>query len=80
MIPFFLVRRGRKYHVEIGERIPLEFTGDRVRDLRENTRRWSDAYEALIRRYPDQWGWNHLRWNTRPEEVLPGFRRNAGLS
>jgi Kdo2-lipid IVA lauroyltransferase/acyltransferase len=79
MVPYFLVRKGRTYHVEIGDRIRLEFTGDRVRDLRENTQRWSDAYEALIRKYPDQWGWNHLRWNTKPEEVPEAFRRNAGL-
>jgi KDO2-lipid IV(A) lauroyltransferase len=80
MNPYFMVRKGRTYHVEIGERIRLEFTGDRVRDLRENTQRWSDAYEAFIRKYPDQWGWNHLRWNTKPEEVPEAFRRNAGLA
>ncbi|MHC5035680.1 MAG: lysophospholipid acyltransferase family protein [Planctomycetota bacterium] len=79
MVPLFLTRRGRKYRVEIGERIPLTFTGNRRRDLQVNTQRWSDAYEAYIRQYPDQWGWNHLRWKTRPADLPPGFRRNAAL-
>ena len=79
MVPYFLVRAGRKYHVEIGERVPLRFTGDRVRDLRDNTQLWSDAFEKVIRQYPDQWGWNHLRWKTTPADVPEAFRRNAGL-
>jgi len=79
MIPYFLVRKGRRYFVEIGERIPMTFTGDRKRDLQVNTQRWTDALETVIRRYPDQWGWNHLRWNTRPEELPEGARGNAWI-
>jgi KDO2-lipid IV(A) lauroyltransferase len=79
MIPYFLVRRGRRYFAEIGEPIPMDFTGERKRDIHVNTQRWSDAYEKLIRKYPDQWGWNHLRWNTRPREVPPAFLRHATL-
>jgi KDO2-lipid IV(A) lauroyltransferase len=77
MIPYFLVRKGRRYFVEIGKPVPMVFTGDRKKDLRDNTQRWSDAYEAVIRRYPDQWGWNHLRWNTQPSEVPQAFHRSA---
>lgn len=77
MIPSFLIRRGMKYRVEFGDRIPLVFTGDRRRDAYVNTQRWSDVYEEYIRRYPDQWTWNHSRWKTRPSDVPPAFRRFA---
>jgi KDO2-lipid IV(A) lauroyltransferase len=79
MIPYFLVRRGPKYRVEIGDRIPVTFTGDRKKDLFVNTQRWSDVYEACIRKHPGQWAWNHLRWNTQPSEVPETFLRNAVL-
>ena len=57
----------------------LEFTGDRREDLFENTRRWSERYEKLIRMYPDQWGWNHNRLNTKPSDLPEGFLRYATL-
>ncbi|MHC4781132.1 MAG: lysophospholipid acyltransferase family protein [Planctomycetota bacterium] len=79
LVPYFMVRRGSKYRVLIGDRIPLDFTGHRRRDAYVNTQRWSDIYEDHIRRYPDQWAWSHLRWNTTPSEVAPAFRRNAAL-
>lgn len=79
LVPYFMVRRGMKYRVLIGDRIPLDFTNDRRRDAYVNTQRWCDIYETYIRRHPDQWAWNHLRWNTTPSEVAPAFRRNAAL-
>lgn len=79
MAAFFMVRQGRRFFVEMSEVIPMTFTGDTVADLRENTQRWSDVYERYIRKHPDQWGWNHHRWNTQPHEVPPAFRRRAGL-
>ncbi|MHC4600325.1 MAG: lysophospholipid acyltransferase family protein [Planctomycetota bacterium] len=79
MVPYFLVRHGMKYRLEWGERIPMEFTGDRRRDLYVNTQKWIDAYETFIRRYPGQWAWNHLRWNTRPHELPEGYLRHATL-
>ena len=61
----------------IGDPIPLDFRGDRRLDAHRNTQRWCDVYEGYIRRHPDQWAWNHLRWNTKPSEVPPAFRRTA---
>jgi len=77
MVPYFLVRRGRKYRILIGDRIPQHFKGDRRLDAHANTQRWSEVFEDYIRQYPDQWAWNHLRWNTRPSEVPEAFRKGA---
>lgn len=77
LIPYFMVREGTKYRVLIGDPIPQSFTGDRRLDAYRNTQAWCDVYETYIRRHPDQWAWNHLRWNTKPSEVPPAFRRGA---
>jgi KDO2-lipid IV(A) lauroyltransferase len=77
LVPYFMVREGAKYRVLIGDPIRLSFEGDRRLDAYRNTQRWSDVYEAYIRRYPDQWAWNHLRWNTRPSDVPEAFRQQA---
>jgi KDO2-lipid IV(A) lauroyltransferase len=79
MVPWFLVRRGRRYFVEFGDRIPQASTGDANRDIDENTRRWTEVYEGCIRRYPDQWAWTHPRWKTRPSDLPPAFLRRATL-
>lgn len=42
-------------------------TGDRKADTVNNTARYTQALERIIRRYPDQWLWIHRRWRTRPQ-------------
>lgn len=66
--PVFLVRDGEsgRHHVEILPEIPMQVSGDREADTVVNTQRCSDAIEAMIRRYPEQWIWFHRRWKTRP--------------
>ncbi len=65
--PVFLVREpdGEHHRVEVGPRIDMADTGDRDADIVTNTQRCSDAVEAMIRRYPEQWVWFHKRWRTR---------------
>jgi len=67
--PVFLVREpdGEHHRVEVGPLIPMVDTGDREADVVTNTQRCSDAVEAMIRRYPEQWVWFHKRWRTRPQ-------------
>jgi KDO2-lipid IV(A) lauroyltransferase len=79
IVPVFMVRRGLKYVMIVGEKIPLRFSGDRKRDAGENTQRWTDVFETYVRRYPDQWAWNHLRWKTRPSDIPHAFRRHATM-
>ncbi len=75
VIPVFLVRKGHRFIAEFSEEIPLVRTGDRRKDLEENTRRYTEALEAAVRRFPDQWLWVHQRWKTRPSQPWP--RRGA---
>jgi KDO2-lipid IV(A) lauroyltransferase len=80
LVPFFLVHEGRGFRFVWSGEIPLARTDDLDRDLLENTRRWSSVMEDFIRRYPDQWAWNHRRWKTRPGDPKAGKTRKSPQS
>lgn len=68
IIPVFMrLTDDYSYHLEVKEPLPLVFTGDRSRDMVVNTQMCSDAYEQIIRRYPDQWLWMMKRWKKQPD-------------
>ena len=71
ILPSYIVREGGKHRIIIDEPLTLVATGDRQRDLVENTQRWSRVTESYIRRYPDQWVWMHRRWKTTPQSHTP---------
>jgi KDO2-lipid IV(A) lauroyltransferase len=71
VIPVFLVRDGQRFITEFLEEIPLVRTGDRRKDLEENTQRYTQTLEAVVRRFPGQWLWVHQRWKTRPCHPWP---------
>jgi KDO2-lipid IV(A) lauroyltransferase len=58
------------YRIIMGEEVPLIRTGNRERDILENTQAYSAILEHYIRRYPDQWFWPHQRWKTKPYEAI----------
>jgi len=60
-----------RYRVLFGEEVHLVRTGDKIRDVEENTALFSSAIENIIRKYPDQWFWFHRRWKTRPYCAFP---------
>ncbi|MCD6292850.1 MAG: lysophospholipid acyltransferase family protein [Deltaproteobacteria bacterium] len=69
VIPMFMrIKDDFTYHLEVQQPLELEFTGDKKLDLLVNTQKCSDAYEEIIRRYPEQWGWFHPRWKKQPKE------------
>jgi len=50
------------------ERIPVEATGDLEADVRRITAAHTSALERLVREYPEQYFWQHKRWQTRPPD------------
>lgn len=61
----------RKYRLRFEPPIELVRTGDADRDILENTQRFANILEAIIRKFPDQWIWVHARWKTRPQGEPP---------
>jgi KDO2-lipid IV(A) lauroyltransferase len=56
----------QKYVLHFGPELILERTGNAEADILAATLKCTQAIEAWIRRYPDQWLWIHRRWKTRP--------------
>ena len=70
VIAAVLVRdKGNKYKFIFYEPMEVTRTGDRKRDLQENTERFHKEVEKIIRQYPTQWVWMHDRWKTTPEMI-----------
>jgi KDO2-lipid IV(A) lauroyltransferase len=55
-----------KYRLRFEPPVELIRTGDKERDVFENTQKFTKVIEEIIRKYPEQWVWVHGRWNTRP--------------
>ncbi|HEY6417517.1 MAG TPA: lysophospholipid acyltransferase family protein [Candidatus Binataceae bacterium] len=68
VLPVFIVRQpdGRSHVIEISPVIERQQTADKDADVIENTRRYQQAVEAAVRKYPEQWLWIHRRYRTRP--------------
>ena len=69
----------RKYRLRFEPPVELIRTGDAERDVLENTQKFTNVIEEIVRKYPEQWVWVHGRWNTRPkgEPSLYDFQRGS---
>jgi KDO2-lipid IV(A) lauroyltransferase len=68
IIPIFMyMKNDLNYHLKCQPPLELVKTDDEDSDITANTQKISDTYEAMIRRYPWQWGWMHKRWRTQPD-------------
>ncbi len=65
VVPVFMSHDENGFIAEILPEIPLIRTGDKIKDVEENTRQYNHAIESVIRKYPDQWFWVHQRWKTK---------------
>ena len=66
VIPIFSSRdRDGIHRVVFGEEVELLKTGDKTRDVEDNTALFTDVIESYIRKNPDQWFWFHKRWKTK---------------
>ena len=73
VIPGFLIwdEALQKHRLRFDPPLKLIQTGDRARDILENTRMFNRVLEGYVRKNPDQWLWIHRRWKTRPEGNAP---------
>jgi len=59
------------------ERVPVEDTGDRDRDVDTIVARYTAVLERWVRRYPEQYFWHHRRWRRQPPDTPPELRAPA---
>jgi KDO2-lipid IV(A) lauroyltransferase len=69
VVPGYAVwdERSGKYRLCFEPPVELIRTGNAERDVLENTQKFTNVIEQIVRKYPEQWVWVHGRWNTRPE-------------
>lgn len=61
------VRQPDDTHVLIiSEPLNMQISGDLEHDVAVNTQQLISELEGYIRKYPDQWMWQHNRWKTQP--------------
>jgi len=76
VVPIFSVRqKDGRFRIIIEKELSLTKTGDKSRDIEENTSLFTSVIEKYIRLYPDQWLWFHERWKTKPYCVMPSKDR-----
>ncbi len=59
------------YRIRFYPAVEIVRSGDRERDLVENTRVFNRYVEDMIREFPEQWLWGHRRFHTQPDGVSP---------
>ncbi|MFA5159998.1 MAG: lysophospholipid acyltransferase family protein [Candidatus Omnitrophota bacterium] len=71
ILPAFMVRMpGDRYKLLLRNLMWPKIEGnDRMASIRKYTEAWMKDFEEVIRCYPEQWGWMHDRWKTKPEQV-----------
>jgi len=72
VLPAFSVRqRNGRYRVIIEREVELQKSGDKIRDIEDNTALFTRIIEKHILAHPDHWFWFHRRWKTKNYCVLP---------
>ncbi len=72
VIPIFPVRQpDGRYCIIFEKEIDLIRTGDKTRDIEENTALFTKIIERYVKKYPDHWFWFHERWKTKPFCQIP---------
>jgi KDO2-lipid IV(A) lauroyltransferase len=68
VLPGYLTpMRAGRYFIKFLPPLELVRTGDRNRDVEENTRLFNRVLEDIIRDQPESWLWGHKRWHYQPD-------------
>ena len=67
IVPMFVVRQKDDTHkIMIEPPLKLEELADDKEMIQRNTEKITQVIERYIRKYPQEWGWMHRRWKSRP--------------
>lgn len=67
IVPMFIVRQKDDTHkIIVDAPLMLEKRDDEKEMITHNVARITQVIERYIRRYPQEWGWMHRRWKSRP--------------
>lgn len=67
IVPMFIVREKDDTHkILIDAPLMLEKQVDEKQTIAHNVARITQVIERYIRQYPQEWGWMHRRWKSRP--------------
>ena len=75
VVPTYLHKKNNKYIYQFEPQLPLQMTGDKIKDIENNTQTYTSALEKIIRRSPEHWFWVHNRWKIKPFSLLPSRER-----
>ena len=80
VVPGFIYREpDGRFRIQVSPALELRRSGDRERDVRDNTQLFNDVLGAAIREHPEQWLWLHRRWKVDvPASRGPGTAAAAG--
>jgi len=70
ILPMFIVRNKKDNSLKIVVEAPLgiEESKDNKEVIQRTVQKITNIIEGYIRRYPEEWGWIHRRWKSRPRD------------
>jgi KDO2-lipid IV(A) lauroyltransferase len=72
VVPIFSARaKDGRYRIIIDKEVDLIRTGDKLKDVEENTALFTSIIERHVREHPEQYFWFHKRWKTKNHCPLP---------
>lgn len=67
IVPLFIVRGpDNRHRIIIEKPLEIEKKDTQEETLRFNIQKITSVIESYIRKYPQEWGWIHRRWKSRP--------------